>query len=490
MLRKLRFILFPVLNLTGSVLMAFAGLMIVPLIISLSFRDGADFAFTTGAVTTFLAGLLLFVSTRSYKRELIGRDGFLLATIIWSAVPLFAAIPLYLNLEEISFTLAYFEAMSGTTTTCATVLTGLDNLPASINFWRCFLSWLGGMGILVLAVAILPLLGVGGAQIFKAEASGPMKESRLTPRISDTAKGLWWIYAAFTVACCFSYIATGMSNFDAVIHSFTTVSLGGFSSHDSSFGYWNSGEIESVAIFFMVLCGTSFSLHFLAIRKRSFLPYLKNPEFWGWIASVVAVTGLVCWILLEQKTYTDWTEALRHSAFNVISIISTTGYCDTDYNVWPTAAPMLMMVTACFASCGGSTGGGIKMLRALLIVKEVWREFLLLLHPKAIRPITISEYPVNERVVFQALAYTQLWMIFTVLASLVMMASGLDIVTATSAIVACVTNIGPGLANVGPASTFAGLSAPQLWLCSFCMLLGRLEMMTVFVLFSRSFWRT
>lgn len=189
MLRKLRFILFPVLNLTGSVLMAFAGLMIVPLIISLSFRDGADFAFTTGAVTTFLAGLLLFVSTRSYKRELIGRDGFLLATIIWSAVPLFAAIPLYLNLEEISFTLAYFEAMSGTTTTCATVLTGLDNLPASINFWRCFLSWLGGMGILVLAVAILPLLGVGGAQIFKAEASGPMKESRLTPGSRTPPRG-------------------------------------------------------------------------------------------------------------------------------------------------------------------------------------------------------------------------------------------------------------------------------------------------------------
>ena len=489
MLGSLRYILFPVLNLTGNVLMAFAGLMLIPLAIAHFTNDGANVAFATGVAATFCVGLLLFVSTRSFKRELMSRDGFLLATIIWSAVPFFAAIPLYLNLEGISFTLAYFEAMSGTTTTCATVLTGLDELPASINFWRCFLSWMGGMGILVLAVAILPLLGVGGAQIFKAEASGPMKESRLTPRIADTAKGLWWIYAVLTVACCFSYIATGMSVFDAVLHSFTTVSLGGFSSHDSSFGYWDSGEIESVAIFFMAICGTGFSLHFLAIKHRSILPYLKNAEFRGWIGSIVVVTALVCWILLDQNTYIEWDEALRHAAFNAVSIISTTGYADTDYNLWPTAAPMLMLVFACFASCGGSTGGGIKMLRALLLVKEVWREFLLLLHPKAVRPVTLGDSAVSERVVFQALAYTQLWMGFTVICSLIMMASGLDIVTATSAIVACVTNTGPGLAGVGPASNFAGLSAPQLWLCSFCMLLGRLEMMTVFVLFSRAFWR-
>lgn len=489
MFSNLRYILFPVLNITGAVLMAFAGIMILPLALAVINDEQSVRGFGYGLAITFFVGSFLFFLTIKNKRELVARDGFLLATIIWASVPLFASIPLYESLPGLSFTHAYFEAISGTTTTCATVLSGLDSLPKSINFWRCFLSWIGGMGILVLAVAVLPLLGVGGAQVFKAEASGPMKDSKLTPRIADTAKGLWWIYLALTVACILAYIVAGMSIFDAVLHAFTTVSLGGYSSHDASFGYWNSDTIESVAIVFMFICGASFSLHFVALRKRSIMPYLRNVEFLCWLGICVLAVGVVTLILLDNEQYPSWPIALRHAAFNVISVISTTGFSTTDFNVWPIAAPILMLTCACFSTCGGSTGGGIKMLRAVILLKQTLREFTLLLHPKAVVPLSISGGSISNRVVFQAIAYSQLWIALSLFGGILMMASGLDLVTATSAIVACLTNTGPGLGAIGPIGTFAQLNDFQLWLCSFCMLVGRLEMMTVFVLFTRAFWR-
>lgn len=489
MFSNLRYILFPVLNLTGAVLAAFAVIMLLPLTLAVVNNEPSVTGFGYGAIVTFAVGVFLFFLTNKSKRELVARDGFLLATIIWASVPLFASIPLYVSLPGLSFTHAYFEAISGTTTTCATVLSGLDALPQSINFWRCFLSWIGGMGILVLAVAILPLLGVGGAQVFKAEASGPMKDSKLTPRIADTAKGLWWIYLTLTVACVLAYIIAGMNVFDAVLHAFTTVSLGGFSSHDASFAFWNNDAIESVAIFFMFICGASFSLHFVALRKRSVIPYLHNVEFLCWLGICMLAIGIVTLILLDNAYYTSWDVALRHAAFNVISTISTTGFSTADYNLWPIATPILMLACACFSTCGGSTGGGIKMLRAVILLKQTWREFTLLLHPKAVVPLSISGGSISNRVVFQAVAYSQLWIALSLLGAIVMMATGLDLVTATSAIIACLTNTGPGLGMVGPTGTFAQLSDFQLWLCSFCMLVGRLEMMTVFVLFTRAFWR-
>lgn len=489
MFSTMRYILLPVINITAPVLIAFAFIMLIPLAVSVAYNDGAAFGFEVGAGAAMVTGLFLQMISIHDKRELKPRDGFLLATIVWTGIPVFAAIPLYLSVPDISFTFALFESLSGTTTTCATVLTGLDSLPASINFWRCFLSWLGGMGILVLAVAILPLLGVGGAQIFKAESSGPMKETRLTPRIADTAKGLWWIYVALSVACVLAYASAGMNMYDAVVHMFTTVSLGGFSSHDASFGYWNSQDIETVAVIFMLLGGTSFSLHFIAWRRRSLLPYFSNLECWGWIFTAVAITAAVTTLLVVNGYYEDFATAFRYALFNVVSTISTTGYATTDFNLWPFAAPALMVFGACFATCGGSTGGGLKMMRAIILVKGIARELRFTLHPNAVIPLTAEGSVISNHIIFTVFIYMLLWFFVAIFGTLTLMISGLDPITALTAELACLTNLGPGLGQVGPASTFAVLNEFQLWICMFSMVIGRLEIVTVLVLFTRSFWR-
>lgn len=489
MFRSLRYSLFPVLNITAPVLIAFAFITLIPCLVSYLYADGAQEGFQIAALACLLTGLTLRVLTFRDKRELLPRDGFLLATIIWVAIPIFASIPLYLEIDDISFTLAFFEAMSGTTTTCATVLTGLDQLPASLNFWRCFLSWLGGMGILVLAVAILPLLGVGGSQIFKAESSGPMKESRLTPRIADTAKGLWSIYLALSVICACAFKFAGMSTFDSILHAFTTVSLGGFSSHDASFGFWNNPAVETTAIVFMLVCGMSFSLHFVAWKNRSPLSYFKNPECLAWLATAFVITAVVASILYLNNYYTDPVKAIRVAAFNVVSTISTSGFATEDFNLWPAATSLLMFVGACFASCGGSTGGGMKMMRALILFKQASRQFALTLHPKAVLPVTFAGNVIGSHVVFSALSFMLLWTVCCIMTTWLLMVTGLDLTTALSATIACITNLGPGLGAVGPYSNFSVLSDTQLWLCSFLMLLGRLELVTVFVLFTRTFWR-
>lgn len=489
MFRSLRYTLFPVLNITAPVLLAFALIALIAYGVSWWYADGAYRGFEVMIASCLSTGLILKLLTRRDKRELLPRDGFLLATLIWVLIPLFASIPLYMGVPNISYTLAFFEAMSGTTTTCATVLNGLDALPASINFWRCFLSWLGGMGILVLAVAILPLLGVGGSQIFKAESSGPMKESRLTPRIADTAKGLWSIYLMLSVACALAYSLAGMSSFDSILHAFTTVSLGGFSSHDSSFAFWDNPSVECIAIAFMLACGISFSLHFLAWRNRSPLAYFKNPECLAWIFTAFAMVIAVTAILYFNGYYKDPIDALRAAAFNVVSTISTTGFATEDFNLWPAAAPMLMFVGACFATCGGSTGGGMKMLRAIILFKQSSRQLSLTLHPKAIMPVVVGNHVIETQVIFSALSFMLLWTVICIVTTFVLMVSGLDLTTALSAAICCITNLGPGLGAVGPASNFSVLNDFQLWLCSFLMLIGRLELVTVFVLFTRSFWR-
>lgn len=489
MFRSLRYNLFPVLNITAPVLIAFAFITLVPCLVSYYYNDGAQEGFQLTALACLATGIVLHLLTFRDKRELLPRDGFLLATIIWVVIPLFASFPLYLEIDNLPYTLAFFEAMSGTSTTCATVLSGLDKLPESLNFWRCFLSWLGGMGILVLAVAILPLLGVGGSQIFKAESSGPMKESRLTPRIADTAKGLWSIYLALSVACAAGFKFAGMSTFDSILHSFTTVSLGGFSSHDASFGYWNSPTIEITAIIFMLVCGMSFSLHFLAWRSRSPLAYLKNPECLAWLATAAFIILAVAGILYFNHYYDDPVKALRVAAFNVVSTISTSGFATDDFNLWPAAASALMFAGACFATCGGSTGGGMKMMRAVILFKQASRQFGLTLHPQAILPITVGGSVVENHVVFSALSFMLLWTVTCIVSILVFMVTGMDLTSAMSATVACITNLGPGLGVVGPYSNFSVLNELQLWQCSFLMLIGRLELVTVFVLFTRTFWR-
>ena len=354
------------------ILAMFSATMLVPLAVSWLLGDGARFAYDEAFVVTASAAGALWLVSRRHARELQIKDGFLLVVLTWTMLPAFACMPLLAFFwPKLSFTDAYFESVSGVTTTGATVLSGLDVLPYSINLWRAELVWLGGMGLIVLAVAILPLLGVGGRQMFKAETPGPMKESNLTPRMAQTAKGLWLVYGGITLACLLSMRWAGMDWGDALIHTFTTMGLGGFSNHDTSFAYFGSIQIEAVTVLFMTLAGMNFATHFLAWRGRSLAPYRHDPEILWFLVVMYASVLVIAWYLWQKGTYTDFPSALRFSAFNVVSIATTTGYASTDFNLWPPFAPLWMLFLCSFATCSGSTGGGIKMIRADILFKHV-----------------------------------------------------------------------------------------------------------------------
>ncbi|MBN8491822.1 MAG: TrkH family potassium uptake protein [Burkholderiales bacterium] len=475
--------------LIGRVLMLFALVMAVPLAFALAQHDPAEFAFLVGIGVTFAAGGGLSLATRRFRRELQLRDGFVLVALVWLLLPAFAALPLLLAIPGLSVTDAYFEAMSGFSATGATVLTGLDELPLSVNVWRCFLQLVGGLGIIVLAVAILPLLGVGGAQLFKTEMTGPMKDAKLTPRIAETARGLWVVYFVGCVACFFAYRAAGMSWADAFMHMCTTMSLAGFSSHDASFGYWNSALIEAVAVFFMMLAGISVALYFVAWRQRSLRPLWRNTEARAFVLVMVGAVALISLYLWLGGTYASYPEALRHTVFHVVSIGTTTGYASQDYGQWPAFAPLLMILLGCFATCGGSTGGGIKMMRMLLLLKQARHELVRIVHPNVVNPVAMGGQIVDARVMQNVIAYMMVYGATLVVLTMLLLFSGLDVVTAFTAVVACVNNIGPGLGEVGPAVNFKGLSDFQTWVCTFGMMLGRLELLSLLVLFTPQFWR-
>jgi trk system potassium uptake protein TrkH len=471
------------------VLLLFAGSMLVPLAFSWGYADGAQAAYAKAMGITLLAGAVLWAATHRAGRELQVRDGFLLVALVWTVLPAFATLPLMLHLRELSFTNAFFEAVSGLTASGATVLSGLDRLPPSLNIWRGFMIWLGGMGVIVLAVAILPLLGVGGSQLFKAETPTPMKDNKLTPRIAETAKGLWLVYFGLTVACALAYRWAGMNWLDAVMHAFTTMGLGGFSTHDQSYAYWNSPRIEAVAIVFMLLAAINFATHFLAWHRRSLRAYRVDPEAKVFLGVVIASALGIAAFLTWEGVYPDYATALRHAAFNVVSIATTTGYANTDFNLWPIFAPLWMLFLSSFASCSGSTGSGMKMIRALILFKQVFRELLRIIHPRVYRPVKLAGQPIENNVVFAVLAYVFVYVSCIVIFTLLLALSGADVVTAFSAAVASVNNTGPGLAQVGPASTYAVLNDFQTWVCSFAMLLGRLELFTLLVVLTPAFWR-
>ena len=485
----LAFSLFPILNVLGAVVAIFAVTMLVPLLVALIGGDRALAAYDEAFLITLVAGTLMWFATRRFKRELQPRDGFLLVTLVWTVLPAFATLPLLLHLPNLSFTDAYFETMSGLTTTGATVLSGLDDLPLSINVWRHLLVWMGGMGVIVLAVAILPLLGVGGSQIYKAETAGPLKEAKLTPRIAETAKGLYAIYVAISIACMVAYALAGMSWPDAFMHMCSTMGLGGFSSHDASFGYWNSPAIEYTAVVFMLIAGFNFSMHFLAWRRRSVRVYWRDPEGKAFIGVTLGAALAIAAFLLWRQQYTDFPTAWRFALFNTVSIATTTGYASTDYNQWPIFAPALMLFLCCFATCAGSTGGGIKMVRALILVKQAKREFARILHPRIVNPVHMGGQVIENNVIFAVLAFMLIYGGALIAGTLLLMASGLDPITAFTAIVACLNNTGPGLNQVGPATTYASLTDFETWICTFAMLIGRLELLSVLVLFTPTFWR-
>ena len=482
----------PVLRVLGALLAFFSLGLLLPLGISWLHADGLPHVWAISAGVAFAGGALLWGGLRRYKRELQPRHGILLVAFTWVVLPLFATLPLMLALASvgrpINFTHAYFEAVSGLTTTGATVLDGLDKLPVSINFWRTFLQWLGGMGILVLAVAILPLLGVGGSQLFKAEVAGPIKDSKLTPRITDTAKGLWGIYASLSLACMLAYWAGGMSAMDATMHMFSTVSLGGLSSHDKSFGFFASPLLEGISVLFMLVASCNFALYFVAMRKGHWRGFWRDPEMRATLVALIGGGLLVAAVLWAKGVYGP-LEALRLGVFHAVSIGSTTGYATVDYLAWPVFAPIFMLMLSGIATSAGSTGCGIKMVRVLILLKQAGREMSRLVHPNAVQPIKLGSAVVDNRVIFSVLAFMLVYGATIILLSMLMVLADVDPVTAFSAVIASVNCMGPGLGAVGPASSFAVLNDFQVWVCTLAMLMGRLEMLSFMALLTPSFWK-
>jgi trk system potassium uptake protein len=481
-------ILLPVAHVFALVMMVFSSTMLAPLIMAVWQLDAALSSFVISALATFLLGALLWLATRGYKRELKTRDGLMLVALTWVALPAVAGFPLW-HFLPINFTDAYFEAASGLTTTGGTVLSGLELLPRSINLWRHLLSWLGGMGIIVLAVAILPLLGVGGMQIYRAEMPGPMKDAKLTPRIGQTAKLLWAVYAGLTAVCIVCLKFAGMNWFDAVCHGFSALALGGFSTYDASIGHFNSLPIELVMTVFQVLAALNFATHFMAWSQRGVAAYFRDAEAKAILGVLIASCLGVATFLYMHGTYPTFGTALRHTTFNLVSIATDSGLHTQNYAQWPIFAPMWMMFLSCLLASSGSTGGGIKMIRTLVLAKQAHRELNQLVHPNMVRPLKVGGLVIANRVVFAVLAFVFLYFMSIVTLVFVMLASGLDFMTSFSAIIACINNAGPGLGLVGPGSNYGVLSDFQTWVCSAAMLLGRLEVFTILVLFTPTLWR-
>lgn len=481
----------PLANVLGAIVAAFSATMLLPLLVALFFsHDAALSAFAPASAIGIAAGGLTWLLTRKSRRELRIRDGVLLVTLTWTLVPLVASLPLLLHFgSELSFTDAYFEMASALTTTGATIFTGLDTTPPSINLWRHLVQWFGGMGIIVLAVAILPLLGVGGLQLFKAETPGPMKDSKLTPRIEQTAKVLWLVYAAITAVCILALRIAGMSWFDAMCHAFSAMALGGFSTHDASVGYFDSVPIEVVLTIFQIIAALNFATHYLAWSSRSLRAYVHDTE----AKHVVRLLALSCLgvgaYLYLTGTYATVGESIRHATFNIVTIATDCGYATQDFALWPVFIPMWMLFLSCITVSSGSTGGGIKMIRTLVILRQAANQLKQLTHPRAVLPLRIGGRPMPDTLPAAVLGFTFLYFISIVTLTFALLLSGLDFITAFSAIIACINNMGPGLGTVGPSTNYASLTDFQSWVCAIAMILGRLEILPVVVLMTRAFWR-
>ncbi len=482
--------IFAVINVLGSLLMFFGALHLLPLVTGLIYGEQATaLTFLLSGAATVATGLVMRLATRRSRDQLKPRDGYLLVTLGWLLVTAVAALPLVQALPGLSFTDAYFEAMSGLTTTGSTTLANIDHLPHAVNFWRQCLHWFGGMGIIVLGVAILPLLGVGGMQVHRGDTPGMVKDAKLTPRITQTAKALWLVYCGITLLCVLSLLAAGMPLFDALCHAFSVVSLGGFSTHDANVAWFHSGRIELVMSLFMLAAAVNFATHFSAIRKGDLSIYSRDPEArWmlTWIAvSIVALTAF----LFASGVYPSVGETLRHVIFSLVSVATTSGFVTVDYSIWPLFAPMWMLFLSCLIPCTGSTGGGIKIFRALVLIKQSFREMFVLVHPQAVAPLKIAGAVIPNRAVYSVLAFIFVYFMTIVVLTFAMLLSNLDFITAFTAVLASMNNVGPGLGLVGPTHNYAVLTDFQVWVCTAAMFLGRIELFTVLVLFTPAFWR-
>ena len=477
-----------ILRILGILMMLFSLAMLPPAFVGLAYGDQEQELFLVSFALLISIGSLIWLPVRNNRRELRLRDGFMVVVLFWLVLSLSGTLPFMLSTHwQMSFTDSLFESVSGLTTTGATVITHLDDLPRSLLFYRQQLQWLGGMGIIVLAVAILPMLGIGGMQLYRAETPGPMKDNKLTPRITETAKALWFIYLSLTVACGLAYWLVGMEPFDAVGHAFSTVAIGGFSTHDASMGYYGSTAIEMVAVAFMFISGINFALHFVAWRGRSGRNYLKDPEVRAYTLSLLGV-AVTCTVFLSiHQTYDSVWEAAAAGLFQAVSIGTTTGFTTAEYAAWPVFLPVMLLFASFVGGCAGSTGGGIKVIRFVLLAKQGYREIRRLIHPNAQLPVKVGGKVMREQVISAVWGFFALYVATFAVMMLAMMATGLDQVTAFSAVAATMNNLGPGLGEV--ATNFAGLSDPAKWIAAFAMLLGRLEIFTLLVLFTPTYWR-
>lgn len=476
----------PVQRVVGALLMFLSISFLPPLAFALFNHDGAAPAFAASTIIVLIVGILLYLPVRNNRRELRVADGFLVVFACWVSVCLAGCLPFVLVLDA-GLANAVFETVSGITTTGATVFTGLEEMPISILWYRQQLQWLGGLGIIVLAVAILPMLRIGGMEIYRAEVTGPVKENRLTPRIAETAKALWMIYLGLTLLCAMALWAAGMSLFDAFGHAFSTMATGGFSTYDASIGYFDSALIEWILVMFMFVASINFAMHYLALRRATMQNYLRDPEvrlFTGLLLGISAVITVYLW---SSNHSPDFLQALRVSVFQTVSYVTTTGFGTTDINTWPGTLPLLMILISGLGGCAGSTTGGFKTVRVYLITKQGIRELRRLIHPRAIFPLKFGGKTLHEEVANAIWGFVSLYILCVAVLTFIVASIEADFVTSVSIVFSAMNNLGPALGEAGP--HWGGLSDTTKWLMSFAMLLGRLEIFTVLVLLTPTYWK-
>lgn len=475
-------------RISGLLLGIFSTTMLPPIFISYLYQEQNHLPFIIGFLAIFLSGVALWLSAKDAKEELRTRDGFVIATVFWLTLGLSGSIPFYVSsMPTLSLTDAIFESLSGLTTTGATVITGLDNLPKSILFYRQQLQWFGGMGIVVLAVAILPMLGIGGMQLYKAETPGPVKDAKLTPRITETAKALWKIYLSLTVACALAYWLGGMSVFDAITHSFSTISNGGFSTHDASFAFFNSSAINYTCITFMFIAAINFALHFRVAKTFNFSLYTQNSELKAYVSILLTHIALICIALFVLGSTLEHSALFEQSLFQVVSFATTSGFTSISHALWPSFIPVLLIFVSFYGGCGGSNAGGIKVVRILIMLKQLGKEITHIIHPHADMPVKLDHHIVSRSVINAVWSFFSAYILSFGVLMILMMITGLDQVTAFSAVAATLNNLGPGLGDIS--SNYSSIPDSSKWVACFAMLLGRLEIFTLLVLFSPVFWR-
>lgn len=472
----------------GMMLLLFSLTMLPPIAVSAAYGDGHWHPFLAAFAIVAVVGFAFWFPVRGLRGDLRLRDGFLVIAVFWVFLGLAGATPLLISdAPSLSFTDAVFEAVSGFTTTGATVIIGLDELPKSILYYRQQIQWLGGMSIIVLAVALMPMLGIGGMSLYKADTPGPMKDQKMTPRITQTAKALWAVYVALTAACAIGYYLAGMSVFDAVGHAFSTLSTGGFSPYDASLAHFDSAAIDAIATLFMFLGGVSFALHFTALRRRNPGVYSHDPEFMAFFRLVTVIILSASVYLWLEGEFATLAESLRHTAFHVVSIHTGTGYTTTGFAHWPGALPALLMLLTFIGGCAGSTTGGMKVIRWLLVFRQGVAELKRLVHPSAEIPVKLAERAVPQRVIIGVAGFFAMYFIVFGVMMLALMMLGLDQVTAWSAIASAINNVGPGLGEV--TITFSSVPDAAKWICAVAMIAGRVEIFTLLLLLTPAFWQ-